>query len=516
MDTKDEARNLEHLAYPPGTQVWFTNIGPCQSTSQLREQLNNQAKPAETSDSPNDPLNWPAWRRDILLFTVGFNSFLCAALCPILATGFPAISESFGVSNQQVSFTIGIYMLGLGVGAAVWSPTAALFGRRPVYVAGSVLLIASSAWAAASPSYASLIIARLVQGIASSPGEFLVSVTISEIYQPHERGFRLGVYMLLLAAGKSLAPLIGAGVIQGLGWRWALWLTTILSGISFSFIFIFARETYWARGARRDISTATYRTPGEMYTDNLSISPPLPFKHTMALWNGRFQDATWFSLAIKPFRLVTSLPLLWSAAVYALSLGWLAVLADTVSYLFQSVDGYGFTPMQTGLLYISPLIGTILGSVVGGKVSDILACMKASRNNGIYEAESRLVMILPATIATVIALGGYGWSIEARAHWIVPTVCFGFIYFGCILGSTIAVTYCLDCHKSAAIEAQVILSLLKNSHGLAFSLFVVDWVKASGPRDTFLEIAGIHLVFLFMTVPLYMYGKRVRVWMEGK
>lgn len=114
-------------------------------------------------------------------------------------------------------------MLGLGVGAVVWAPTAALFGRRPVYVAGSVLLIASSAWAAASPSYASLVIARLVQGAAASPGEFLVSVTISEIYQPHERGFRLGVYMLLLAAGKSLAPLIGAGVIQGLGWRWVLW-----------------------------------------------------------------------------------------------------------------------------------------------------------------------------------------------------------------------------------------------------------------------------------------------------
>lgn len=156
-------------------------------------------------------------------------------------------------------------MLGLGVGAVVWAPTAGLFGRRPVYVAGSALLIASSAWAAASPSYASLIIARLVQGAAASPGEFLVSVTISEIYQPHERGFRLGVYMLLLAAGKSLAPLIGAGVIQGLGWRWVLWyvylkqfyeqtdmdrLSTILSGISFSFIFVFARETYWARNNR--------------------------------------------------------------------------------------------------------------------------------------------------------------------------------------------------------------------------------------------------------------------------
>jgi MFS family permease len=114
-------------------------------------------------------------------------------------------------------------MLGLGVGAIIWSPTATLFGRRPVYAAGSIVLIASSAWAAASPSYASLILARFVQGLASSPGEFLVSVTISEIYKPQERGFRLGIYMLLLAAGKSLSPLIGAGVIQNLNWRWVMW-----------------------------------------------------------------------------------------------------------------------------------------------------------------------------------------------------------------------------------------------------------------------------------------------------
>jgi hypothetical protein len=208
------------------------------------------------------------------------------------------------------------------------------------------------------------------------------------------------------------------------------------------------------------------------------------------------------------------------------------VLAETIAHLFQTVNGYGFTPVQTGLLYISPLIGTIVGSVVGGKISDLLACARAYRNNGIYEPESRLIMLIPAAISTVVGLAGYGWSIEKLDHWIVPTICFGLIYLGCILGCTVAVTYCLDVHKSSAIEAQVVLSLFKSesSHrcawmlltsppdcdGLAFSLFIVDWVKVSGPRNTFLTLAGLHLAFLLTTVPMYIYGKGFRIWMSKR
>ncbi|KAL4920614.1 major facilitator superfamily domain-containing protein [Aspergillus aurantiobrunneus] len=510
MDDKSRIEERgEDVTHPPGTQVWFSRVEPCKSWRHWHVKLNKTAAPARSSSSPNDPLNWSPWRRDILLFAVGLDSFLSAALAPILATGFPDISDELGVGLQQVSLTLGIYMLGVGAGAVVLSPTATLFGRRPVYVAGSVLLIASSAWAAASPSYASLILARFVQGLASSPGEFLVSVTISEIYLPQERGFRLGIYMLLLAAGKSISPLIGAGVIQGLGWRWVLWISTMASGLSFSCLLLFARETYWARDTCNHKGNPT-RNPGQIYTDKLCNSPPLQYTQTIPLWNGRLSQTNWFSLAYKPFTLLSSLPLLWSATVYGLSLGWLAVLAETIAHLFQSADGYGLTPIQTGLLYISPLIGTILGSVVGGKISDILAGMKAYRKNGVYEPECRHSMIIPATMTTVVGLAVYGWSIEAHTHWIVPTVCFGFVCFGCILGSTIAVTYCLDCHKPRAIEAQVILSLAKNIHALVFSLFAVDWVKASGPRDTFFVIAGIHFAFLCFTVPMYLYGRRVR------
>lgn len=114
-------------------------------------------------------------------------------------------------------------MLGLGIGSVLFSPTAILYGKRPVYLFGVVLFIISAVWCALSPNFVSLILARIFQGIAVSPVECLPSATIAEIFFLHERAFRIGVYTLLLLGGKNIVPLISAVIIQSLSWRWVFW-----------------------------------------------------------------------------------------------------------------------------------------------------------------------------------------------------------------------------------------------------------------------------------------------------
>jgi MFS family permease len=114
-------------------------------------------------------------------------------------------------------------MMGLGIGCVVMSPTAILFGKRPVYLASAIMFLLSSVWCALSPNYASLVVARIFQGIAVSPVECLPSATVAEIFYLHERAYRLGIYTLLLLGGKNLMPLISAAIIQSLGWRWVFW-----------------------------------------------------------------------------------------------------------------------------------------------------------------------------------------------------------------------------------------------------------------------------------------------------
>lgn len=195
---------------PPGPTVKKTDDG----------QIILEPQP---EDCANDPLNWPSWRRDASLLSLGFYCMVGGGITPLLAAGFPDISEDFGVEVEEVALTTGLYMLGLGLGSVVFSPTAILWGKRPVYLGGAIIFILSCVWCALSPNFASLVVARIFQGIAVSPVECLPSASIAEIFFLHERAFRIGVYTLLLLGGKNLVPLVSAVIIQALGWPWVFW-----------------------------------------------------------------------------------------------------------------------------------------------------------------------------------------------------------------------------------------------------------------------------------------------------
>ncbi|OQU95323.1 hypothetical protein CLAIMM_01548 [Cladophialophora immunda] len=726
----------------------------------------------QPDDSLNDPLNWPAWRRDIALLSLGFYCMLGGGMTPILAAGFNNVAQSFDVTYSRVALTTGLYMMGMGVGSVVFSPTAILFGKRPVYLASAVMFILTSTWCALAPSYAQLATARVFQGISVSPVECLPSATIAEIFFLHERAFRVGIYTLLLLGGKNLVPLVSAVIINAKGWRWVFWVVTIAAGFGLLILFLFVPETFWDRTPRpksrrptvhrswsnilhplhqnkdnaaghlpldsitlqaaiekamtprqhrlheqnaharfedeieddkleqhevevkdysetksspkhrhsdpdgeplKDPASATdgaddvkdtedvnqadaaetgpipqpepvvlprkklkptglslppspdprsfsrpwdgthsgrpltlppgSRPPSSSrsaeerfsendpavphlhnlnspyyielertddyighhavpeirsdesrdpnpdvarsdtvvtlpgtpisleksasrsinegmaspkvlrYTTNLKHSPPKSYVETLRPWNGRLSKANWFLVALRPFVLFAYPSVLWSTLVYSLSIGWLIVLSEAISNVYRNRDTYNFTALQAGLVYLSPFVGGILGTAVAGRVSDVIVRFMARKNGGVYEPEFRLVMAIPVALSTAVGLMGFGWSVQERDAWIVPTIFFGVISFGCSLGSTTSITFCVDSYRQYAGEALVTLNFSKNIfHGLVFSLFFANWLEDDGPKTTFLAIGAIQIACMLTAIPMYIYGKRARMW----
>jgi len=200
----------------------------------------------------------------------------------------------------------------------------------------------------------------------------------------------------------------------------------------------------------------------DTYTQFYPTAPPKSFWQSLSIYHGRLSKDNWLEVAIRPFILFTYPAVLWSAMVYALSVGWLIVLSESVAVVYKDKASYNFNSLQTGLVYVSPLVGGILGTVVAGKISDYLVRFMARRNDGVYEPEFRLVMAVPVAIATTIGLMGFGWSAQERDAWIVPTFFFGVISFGCTLGSTTAITFCVDSYRQYAGEALVTLNFSKS------------------------------------------------------
>lgn len=71
-------------------------------------------------------------------------------MTPVLAAGFKKVSATYDVTIPQVALTTGLYMMGLGVGSVVASPTAILYGKRPLYLVSVLMFIVSAIWCAVS------------------------------------------------------------------------------------------------------------------------------------------------------------------------------------------------------------------------------------------------------------------------------------------------------------------------------------------------------------------------------
>ncbi|PWY92869.1 MFS transporter [Aspergillus heteromorphus CBS 117.55] len=648
---RNEPLGLRHQSHRESSSSLPSPYPPSRSPSRSHQPAKKRTADGhivlvpQPDDSVNDPLNWPVWRRDAALVSLGFYCLMGGGMTPILAAGFSDVAAAYDVDTQQVAYTTGLYMLGLGIGSVIMSPTAILFGKRPVYLLGATLFIISAVWCALSPNYPSLVVARIFQGIAVSPVECLPSATIAEIYFLHERAYRVGIYTLLLLGGKNLIPLVSAAIIGSLGWRWVFWIVAMVVGACLILLFFFVPETFWDRTPRprahkrpsfyrsvshmvshglrgrphhahrledsppdQDPAEAEHKkskrghvgfvdepdehehepetitekaesvhdqnyvspanppvehstgspsedqeksnellhppepathcvdleaarqpamsptrseslepgasiTPAARYTNRLREQPSMSYSYYLRPWNGRITHDKWLRVAVRPFILFAYPSVLWSTVVYALSVGWLIVLSESVATIYEKRDTYNFTALQTGLIYISPFLGGLLGTAVAGKVSDVIVQYMTRRNGGVYEPEFRLVMAIPIAITTTIGLMGFGWSAQERDAWIVPTIFFGLISFGCCLGSTTAITFCVDSYRQYAGEALVTLNWSKNVfHGLIFSLFIVDWLDAEGSRMVFIALGVIQLGCLLFTIPMYMYGKRARMW----
>ncbi|SCV01321.1 LAME_0G15456g1_1 [Lachancea meyersii CBS 8951] len=529
----------------------------------------------QPSKNKRDPLNWPIWRRDVALIVVGWHCFVGGGQTSILAAGLSGLAKEFDRSLSQISYLIGGMMLALAVGSVVASPTAVLFGKRVVYLVGIIIFFGGSIGCAVSPNYESFLASRVVSGLGVATIESLPSATVAEIYFAHERAYRLGFYTLLLLGGKNLVPLLASLVFQHLDRHWLFWIVTIIVGINFVLHLFFVPETFWDRApvpskrsleetavARAadlssitraqsnanynadlaalssavddDASLAQPRAPQPLHFEEAALSGDRPRRHSLfkvpsavnslaqshltvglGLFHGRHSEDKWYMVMVRPFMLFTYPAVLFGAFLYSLAIVWLIMVAQVVDRVFASPP-YSFSASSVGLVYISPFIGGVLGSICAGTLSDKLIRRMAKDNHGVYEPEFRLIMVFPACISTALGLMGFGWCTHNQDPWIAPTIFLGVVGFGSALASTTAITYTVDSYKLYAQEALVTLNILKNVMGFAFSFFNTNFNAEKGYKTAFIVYGCVELFVGLFAIPLYHYGKAARHWTDHK
>ncbi|PYI36166.1 MFS transporter [Aspergillus indologenus CBS 114.80] len=457
------------------------------------------------SVSSTDPLSWSRLRKELLFATIILGSCANGSLRPLLVPGFAVVAADLQVDLTSVTLLKGSLVMALGVSAYACSSFANYFGKRPVYLFTTLLVLISCCWAAAARSYTSLIVSRVFQGLGMG-GFFALAGTasINDVFAITERGPRVGQWNFAVIVSVNLTPVISGYVITALSWRWAFWLQAILCGVLLVVIILCFPETTFPRAitATTIITTAITTTSDpeknpdtKFETTNLDAEEkPNPSRVTTLLPVAEKRGNLIFTL-IEPLALLLDPIAIWGCILWSVTFTWTILIGAVASQVFTAAPWSLSTVAVGNLTGIAPLIGSALGTVLGGWLCDLSSRLMATRSQpGVYEPEYRLPVLLPATIA--MAVGAFGLGA------VVCGVFMAIINFAVGMGCTGIVAYTNDVFAERA--------------GDAFGLAMVAKSAFAGTLAFFSTFGAVSVGVMLTSLAMFLWGKRIREWSETR
>ncbi|TVY47265.1 putative MFS-type transporter [Lachnellula occidentalis] len=536
-----EPKALEHV---PGTSNYFDDpdrpqVADGSAAAGLKCDTSGPVRiilVPQPSDDPNDPLvvlqNWPLWKRDTILFILALVSIFATSCGSILSTNTITLSLYFELPFTKVAALTGYFLLGTGVVVAFCVPSARIWGKRHLFLLGTVIIVFSSVWAGATGKhYGSMVWARFFQGIGCAPFEILVNAAVGDLYFVHERGKRMALANLAVFGGAFFTPVVVGKITHTLGWEWSFYFVSIFSGICLPLVFFYVPETAFNRAAYLNTDLASTdairlyqseETAAEKNGAGSVVDDPelqftgadtkvKSFRENLMPINGRVSDENFWKLVFRPFPLFAHPAVFWACLTQSTMIGWTVFIGIIIAAVFLGPPLF-WDEVQTGYAYAGAFIGAILGFVFAGVFADWSAKYMTRKNNGVYEPEFRIILVIPQLIFGCTGL--YLFAVTASNledySWMLPIFAFGLQVAGMIMGTVSASLYIVDAHRGITIEAFTCTIMFKNFFAFGITGSGYDWLVKGGVFRVFVWAASIQILICLLSIPMYLLGKRNR------
>jgi EmrB/QacA subfamily drug resistance transporter len=161
----------------------------------------------------------------------------------IVNTIFPSVIRDLKLTSTEVQWVQESYVLVFASLLLVWGTIGDRIGRRRLLIIGILIFIAASVWAGFSTDAASMILARIVQGIG---GAMVLPTTLSLVnatFHGKERGIAFAIWGSTIGGMVAVGPVLGGWLATDFSWRWAFNINVPLGIIIVIGLLIFAAES---------------------------------------------------------------------------------------------------------------------------------------------------------------------------------------------------------------------------------------------------------------------------------
>ncbi|KAJ3943622.1 uncharacterized protein N0V96_006551 [Colletotrichum fioriniae] len=471
------------------------------------------------SPDPKDPLNLPTWHKYLIIFVVGSYSAIAVLVTSGLGAVFPSVLKEYPPEDATRATDLLTYpTLFMGIGNLFSMPLCVTIGRRPVFLISLVLLVLSGLC------------------IAAGQSEALAPFIIEEIHFLHERSAKLSWFIGVQTVGTAAMFVATAYIVPSVGLKWWYLIITFINAAILALAFFFAVETKYDRPIDADRGAVHLKLDDEgnvntngdnemiiqvLTRQNHVLQPevfgPRTWRHNLRIFHFKPE---WKHTVIFYKETMQSLLLpniVWMLLLNGAFLGIYVYQASTFATILMAPP-YTFKYDWLGYVQLVQVLDCVILVPLLGYGSDMLARAMSNWKSGTFQPEYRLIILSVPILSAIISCVFFGQAgaHPNRWHWMTIVAPYNLGYFAFLGANLVGITYAIDSFPSKAGPLLLVLCAGRGfiSFGLSYSTVpLINLIGYQGAMNIFAIIAGVLGV---ITVPVYLFGSRIRMWATKK
>ncbi|WP_241386227.1 MDR family MFS transporter [Rhodococcus sp. CH91] len=171
----------------------------------------------------------------------------------VLSVALPQLMQDFSVTASTAQWLTTGFMLTMAVVIPTTGFMLQRFTTRTLFLVAITLFLVGTALAVVAPTFAIMLLARIVQAAGTAVVlPLLMTTTISEVPVQH-RGTVMGLNSVVISVAPAVGPTLAGIVVDALSWRWLFGIMLVLGVLVFGAGFFFVRIRSLTRNAPLDV-----------------------------------------------------------------------------------------------------------------------------------------------------------------------------------------------------------------------------------------------------------------------
>ncbi|GAB5452944.1 MAG: multidrug effflux MFS transporter [Halioglobus sp.] len=263
----------------------------------------------------------------------------------------PAMMLALDTDISHMHLTLSTYLTGFALFHLVAGPVADRIGRRPVLIGGTLLFVAACIGCSQSETVEELLVYRFIQGVGACVGPTIARTIARDVFGPVRAARALSLIAMLMALAPAVAPTLG-----GLLLLWLPWPVIFVFLAVYGLVMVFVVQFFLA----------------ESIPVKQSLHPAVISRNFLELLRNR----TYLTATVG------------SGCIYA------GLMTYIASSSFVYIDMLGVPVHLFGLIFLSSVIGYMIGSATSARLSSKWIPERVALLGAAFTAGSSLTMLV--------------------------------------------------------------------------------------------------------------------------